>query len=571
MLHSTTIISGNPFSFVLLATDLTKIITMLTTSSVIDDNTKKQIDNFGKIITQSEDFSDLDDENACKAMATYIDFISITYAKYENMNKKKATNVNITGAKLKGTSTIADAHHGDIISFSVPGSFLSEDNPEEALPSEIDEYGHKKLEYTYYNEILGVFALLKKPIIEQKIEREYTEDDYGHIIESKRVQYKIKNFPDARIEYVFNPAAWVDVNKTKIYVALEINSSIIGNIPDNVLNLKNTSKILNILGNDSIYVYHSPFVPLNRAGNLSIELFDEVYSENSYAYDVLKMMEGEVFLKFMIDYTFETTGSDGLPNKAFHVYKYPVEFENTTENIPIYELNQKSIELEETIYSENLTFSTLKDITINESITVSNNSTLILNIGGNLIIGDDVKLNTDDSSLIIINITGSINGDVFEFNPNVILNYDEAPGMPFDHEIPPITDKNYLTNFCQTDYNARYADVPEPQVDISDDQKNNQVDFQAGATLNVIPNPVLNNSKIQYFLPYQTSVSIVFYNINGQKMYSINKGVKNEGVYEENINLSFLNSGTYFVVLKTKNEVLSELIIKHNPSYCCSA
>lgn len=533
------VITPNPASYALIATDIYKIVNIIIGGESFDANEKAEFEAFGKIIENIQaqppeipyppNFigpilpDDIYGDNAeynkklkayyksmYQTVGSSFDYMSAQIAKRNSTSKSTSAASNITTMKLTGTSTLSTDQGGDEIFFSTPGSIYSKNNPEEYDVYNFDPNGKPRPEYTYYNEILGTFALLYKPVVEKYqttyvldtlYDGSYPTQEYRYF---RKTQYKVKNYPNGKIQYVFNPAADVNITNTDIKVALEINSNIIKNgnaevSNDVVLSLTNlpNSKILKMgnYGIDSALVCHSPFVSPDYIGNLSTQIeakwWEDHWYENQFPIQNTDMLKAEIFLKFLINFEFETIGSDGEPNKAFQIYKYPVEIVSRSTPMPINELNTESIELSET-YSENTTFSTIKDVEIVNNLNVSNNSTLTLNIGRNLVVDNDIEINAEEGSKIIINIAGFIIGDNFKFQPNIIVNYEEAPGIPFDHEIPPITDKEYMTNFCLNEYKAKYInDESLEQKNNTANQNNETENYKTlfNKDFTIIPNP----------------------------------------------------------------------------------
>ncbi|MDF2437679.1 MAG: hypothetical protein K0Q95_2055 [Bacteroidota bacterium] len=70
----------------------------------------------------------------------------------------------------------------------------------------------------------------------------------------------------------------------------------------------------------------------------------------------------------------------------------------------------------------------------------------------------------------------------------------------------------------------------------------------------VYPNPLQENTTVSYFLPEKTSVSFEVFNSIGQKLYTIDKGIQEQGHYEFNFNVDGINlkNGIYTLQLKTQ-------------------
>ena len=74
------------------------------------------------------------------------------------------------------------------------------------------------------------------------------------------------------------------------------------------------------------------------------------------------------------------------------------------------------------------------------------------------------------------------------------------------------------------------------------------------------PNPAIDNTKVSLTSEGENHVTLELYNIFGEKLKIIYEGNLTSGVREFNINLIDLNSGTYHIVIKSENEIKSELL-----------
>jgi hypothetical protein len=77
------------------------------------------------------------------------------------------------------------------------------------------------------------------------------------------------------------------------------------------------------------------------------------------------------------------------------------------------------------------------------------------------------------------------------------------------------------------------------------------------------PNPASVSTKIAYKLNNRSDVTISIADITGRTIMTLNKGVQNQGNYNEEIDLSKFASGTYFYTLKVgENQKTKKLIVK---------
>jgi plastocyanin len=91
------------------------------------------------------------------------------------------------------------------------------------------------------------------------------------------------------------------------------------------------------------------------------------------------------------------------------------------------------------------------------------------------------------------------------------------------------------------------------------DVRNNSKDI-----LNFYPNPVSDMMTLSFDVQSNSTVSINLIDITGQTVQNLVRGSYNAGFYSENINLSHLNPGKYFVVYESgyKNEIRPLLLAR---------
>jgi PKD repeat protein/subtilisin-like proprotein convertase family protein len=72
----------------------------------------------------------------------------------------------------------------------------------------------------------------------------------------------------------------------------------------------------------------------------------------------------------------------------------------------------------------------------------------------------------------------------------------------------------------------------------------------------VYPNPISENTTVSYYIAEKTNVVFELYNTIGQKVYSLSKGIQENGHYEFNFNMKGLNleNGVYILQLKTDSK-----------------
>lgn len=82
--------------------------------------------------------------------------------------------------------------------------------------------------------------------------------------------------------------------------------------------------------------------------------------------------------------------------------------------------------------------------------------------------------------------------------------------------------------------------------------------------LDFYPNPVTDMMTLSFSVQFNSSISIKLIDITGQTVQDLARGSYNAGSYSENINLSHLSPGRYFVVYESgyKNEIRPLLLAR---------
>jgi len=81
------------------------------------------------------------------------------------------------------------------------------------------------------------------------------------------------------------------------------------------------------------------------------------------------------------------------------------------------------------------------------------------------------------------------------------------------------------------------------------------------AKLNVLPNIVNDNARIQYAIPERQKISLNLYDIIGRKIETIAQGVYEPGVYTVNHDFSKFSSGIYFLILEGEKGAQTQKIL----------
>lgn len=113
-------------------------------------------------------------------------------------------------------------------------------------------------------------------------------------------------------------------------------------------------------------------------------------------------------------------------------------------------------------------------------------------------------------------------------------------------------------------FHAYLTDCSQQKNTINKSQINNTDSLIVVSTvkLTIFPNPVKTTAQISYFLPAETDFEIIIYDIFGNIIKNVTQGYKNSGNLQTYINLSDLQNGVYFCVLKSNQGTISKKIIK---------
>jgi hypothetical protein len=76
------------------------------------------------------------------------------------------------------------------------------------------------------------------------------------------------------------------------------------------------------------------------------------------------------------------------------------------------------------------------------------------------------------------------------------------------------------------------------------------------------PNPFSETTTISYFVPHETKVEIVVYNVLGEKIAELENSTHTKGKHELLFDAKAYSTGTYIVKLNTSNQSISRLISK---------
>ena len=83
---------------------------------------------------------------------------------------------------------------------------------------------------------------------------------------------------------------------------------------------------------------------------------------------------------------------------------------------------------------------------------------------------------------------------------------------------------------------------------------------KAFASMSIYPNPVTNSTKIDYYIPSDSPVSIEVFNILGQKYLDVLQKTEKAGNYSIEFTKLNLPQGVYYLSLKTGTETITKIL-----------
>jgi hypothetical protein len=459
-------------------------------------------------------------EKTIAAVSTYFSAL----AKSGSSNTMALT----ASAILNGTSLSEYDFGNSLVRFSTPGSKDSHLNPQENYNNVTDANGNVRPEYVAYNEILGTFALLKKPVINisyQETSQESCGCDPNNrfYVQTNRIRFQIpRTYTENGVTqnnpllYAFNPIMHANLNNTKVKVALVFKEQMGSNCYPGGTGIYNNDPLVNLTPLTSTYPNITEIIiPVSYDEGYSIHHYEHDWQPGSnnaentcdtyefisplvpldFIYDLNGQMTifnsywepygtwapggspiDEVLLKFYIDFESTDIGSNGQPNKSTLVFTYPVK------------VNQVS-----------------------------------------------------------------------EFPINGVIDFTQY--RPAINQVTQSQINQFCTGqFENTTYHAKelLATTTNKVVEVN----NNILKEISGVQLSAKPNPSKGEVNLNYTLTKETAVVISVYNMNMQKVATdMNIGKRPKGVYNQKLQLGDLSSGVYLIQLKTSEKIISTKLI----------
>jgi hypothetical protein len=202
----------------------------------------------------------------------------------------------------------------------------------------------------------------------------------------------------------------------------------------------------------------------------------------------------------------------------------------------------------------------------NETITSGTQTHNALN---KILVGKNVTSSKPQGDYIV---QGSANitlkaGNEIVFKPGTIIS--PSQGGSFHASIEPFftctqypMGKMANSNSPNNSERNNYHELLIQNYDVSFEESG-KVLLDEKTELKVYPNPSINNSTIEYFLPKESQVVISIIDAKGTQLVILkNRNTHKSGYYKINLELNNYPSGTYFVKMVTDKEVLNSQLIK---------
>ncbi len=447
--------------------------------------------------------------------------------------------------------------------------------------------------YPVYNEVLGVFALLEKPklkIYESLEDKSCTFLQEDHLAAAElRFNHVFQFALDGDLKYVFNQT--LSIENFDIQTSFDIHASrksgeLINSINGQPWKITNNhSKSVNIESNT--YGIDEPMTVLPEAVriNSSYVPIDAINSftggfGNHYVFGQSGIGSGEVFceglellevkdfahiaidsiyLKLLINVTYEGEDSDGNLHEYTYVFSYKIDPDDIDDSFtsPLYP-NLPGSPADITQYPENLFLdginfdgSQIENCTLNGTIyncKAWNDITL----SGDFTVSSGYKVFIEAGNEIIT-VPESI------ISPEMIRQI--VPVLDYSNPMPPV-DETYVDDFCKSNgaYKARTSNMPLFNNDSTIVYEEDVRDIFA---FNIFPNPTSGSSAVSITLNESAKGELFITDMNGRTLATAFSGrALRAGQTEHQLPTASLASGIYLVHLFVDGERHVKRLVK---------
>jgi hypothetical protein len=412
-------------------------------------------------------------------------------------------------------------------------------------------------EYPIYNEPVGLFALLKTPeLMVYDAEQEFYMESNGNQFTLDSLYIKLKS----PLKYRFNRAVDIDLNKTRLYAQIQVETYKISTSEDRTkpLNLKLLHSLPYTISIPNATIrnvtYSSDWYPIEMLGE---QLFGIAYNAKTIIgmpfYDLTIK---KITLKIMADMYFQSQGFGGTEKNTTQVFTYL-----------LYEKDGVNFIQEKGEY-------------------VSSRKIIAKYHPGNLILENEVIEPTDAFVHEVIGNTIYVNATSIELKGNISVatGYNADLKAYWDIKSAPTTQisptislsikkdfynfpaTNEVTNseleaFCKTPSTKEYqANVLTKKM--KEKPINSQKEKSKGFNANVYPNPNNGTFNVTVYDEIDSDVNLVLTDITGKQILTKQIPAGQNTTQIETHNLA---NGVYMLIIKTTDKQTTQKVIINNP------
>lgn len=416
--------------------------------------------------------------------------------------------------------------------------------------------------YPLYNEPLGLFAMLRKPKMKRRANYYKNETAQTHVdwvgyiplvgpllADETYVTYngninKLDYEINSDIDFVLNPSAEIDYEKTKISAAWKIpivykkintglgcgapvekngNRLVVsmnpgavpfGNyFPDSVMNLDRSKmfiKISDSVLNDTAY-YSTPYIPIEHFKNMRFS-----YDLEQRACSEFTDVPSGIRLSIMVNYVYKPNAY-GEVNEHFQTLDYGVDVETSTNfTKPAYRLpTNGTLVLGNTVFTKDTTI--YADSIVIDGIILSSNGARVRIV----------------SKKPIQQISGYVDPAIDHFMGTI---YPATSIVPLDDV--------KVKSFCSsTDYKAKVYPFSNKTVETKHNIKGTSI-------TSLYPNPTSSNTTLRIDNPSSDQAQIMIYDMLGREVYQNQMKYLSDQNNKIELRTEHLQNGLYIVKVK---------------------
>ncbi len=364
-------------------------------------------------------------------------------------------------------------------------------------------------QYPYYNEVLGVFNLIKTPNMYERVSRGTTIGDPGGEPDMTWTRFNYRLAEDEIIQYVINPASDLRTNG-EILACIEVEFDWPHSIfwePDKLIKVSEKS-------------VRTRYVPLGCLGQLAIRGTTRGHKEV------------KAYIKFVMNLEKENASPDD--DNVLLVTKYPVKIVGADySQLPIDYMDGTLTGFENELtlnYTVNGTLGAWEKVLIDTSYNV-----------------EDAQISAGES--IDVEPGTTIRKSSFKI---ALPNGCNSSSRPLNG--------NEITSFCQSAlYNTTERNNFSSRASLFNDELvNNPVESEKKIHIkSIYPNPTNEKFTISYNLQVSSKVRITLTDFSGTVVVKdlIQDLDQTKGVHTKEIDVSELKPGIYICVFETNNQI----------------